>query len=241
MKKVTSAALLAIKLSWVAALSMMLAGVVAQVFSVYQWLMPGGVPLQASFGFETLLRSAVQGAGQWFMLLLLVFLTLSTASTKGSRTVYTMNRLGLSEIQMSLVFGLVFTLYFLLYWAFQLGLCYAFFVWYTRFGLVSSNAFMLAAWRSKWLHTLLPLGEWWGYLRNLAICGSFGFSAAFGSQLSRHGKLPLASLAPPLLCAVLLNGQIGSFGLDIVLTVLLAAFPIGYFFMLKGGCEDEDL
>lgn len=241
MKKVTSAALLAIKLSWVAALSVILAGAVAQAVSVYQWLMPGGVPLQASFGFETLLRSAVQGAGQWFALLLLVFLTLSTASTKGSKSVYTMNRLGLSELQMTLVFGGVFTLYFLLYWAIQLGLAYAYFVWYSRFSLVSSNAFMLACWRSEWLHTLLPLGEWWGYLRNIVICLSFGFSAAFGSHLSRRGKLPLASLFPPLLCAVMLNGRVGNPLPNGGLMFLLTAFTVGYFFILKGGREDEDL
>lgn len=241
MKKVTSAALLAIKLTWTVALGLLLLGVGVQTVSVYQWLMPGGVPLQASFGFETLLRSAVQGAGQWWMLLLLVFLTLSTASTKGSKTVYTMNRLGLSELQMTFVFGAVFTLYFLLYWAIELGLMYAYFVWYSRFTLVSSNAFMLACWRSEWLHILLPLGEWWGYLRNVIICLSFGFSAAFGSHLFRHGKLPLASLIPPLLCAVMLNGRVGEAMTNIGLTVLLTAFTIGFFFVLKGGREDEDL
>lgn len=241
MKKVTSAALLAIKLSWVAALSLMLAGIFVQAFEVYRWLMPGGVPLQASFGFETMLRSTVQGPGMWWMLLLLVFLTRYSSSTKGSKTVYTMNRLGLSELQITLVFGAVFTGYFLLYWAIQLALAYAWFVWYSRFTLVSSNAFMLACWRSEWLHILMPLGEWWGYLRNAIICLSFGFSAAFGSQLFRHGKLPLASLLPVLLCAVMLNGRVGEAMTNIGLMVLLTGFTIGYFFVLKGGREDEDL
>lgn len=241
MKKVTSAALLAIKLSWAIALGLMVMGAGFQTFSVYRWLMPGGVPLQASFGFETMLRSTVQGPGMWWMLLLLVYLTLSTASTKGSKTVYTMNRLGLSELQTTLVFGAVFSGWFLLYWAVQVGLAYAYFVWYSQFSLVSSNAFMLAAWRSEWLHILLPLGEWWGYLRNVVICLSFGFSAAFGTQLLRRGKLALAGLVPPLLCAVMLNGRIGEAMTNIGLMVLLAAFTVGYFFVVKGGREDEDL
>lgn len=241
MKKVTSAALLALKLTWTIALLIFVLTGIVQVIDACRELMPGGVPLQVAFGYETFLRSAAQPAGKWWCVMLLVFLTFRPAASKGSKTVYTMNRLGLSENQMTLVFGAVFTGYFLLYWAFQLAVCYGFFAWYSRFSLVGSNAFMLAAWRSEWLHTLLPLGEWWGYLRNLAICGSFGFSAAIGSTLSRHGKFPLASSIPPILCLFLLSGQIGELGKDLVLTVLLTVFAIGYYFSMKGGREDEDL
>ena len=173
---------------------------------------------------------------------MLLFSLIGTAGhTKGSKSVYTTNRLGLSEEQMTLVFGCVFTGYFLLYWALQIAVAYGFFVWYSRFTLVSSNSFMLACWRSEWLHTLLPLNEWWGYLRNIAICASFGFSAAFGSQLSRRGKFPWMSLVPPVLCLFILTGRIGEFWLDIILTVLLIGFTIGYYFALKGGRDDEDL
>lgn len=242
MRKVTSAALLAIKLSFGAALSVILAGLVIQTASVFHWLMPGGVPLQTSFGFETLLESAVEPFGKPFLLALLVCVTIRPAATRGSKTVYTLNRLGLSELQMTLVFGAVFSGYFLLYWAMQLAFAYGVFVWYSQFSLVSSNAFMLAAWRSEWLHLLLPLGEWWGYLRNAVLCLSLGFCAAFGSQLSRHGKTASwAILFPALLCSLMLSGRIGEFGYSILLTVLLIAFTVGYFFAVKGGLEHEDL
>ena len=240
MKKITSAALLALKLTWLSALLYPLVAVGLQIFDVFRNLMPGGVPLQVTFGFENLLQSA-QRVGRFWMVLLLFALTRAAGDTAGSKSVYTMNRLGLSENRMTLVFGGVFTGYFLLYWALQIAVCYGFFVWYSRFTLVSSNSFMLACWRSEWLHTLLPLNEWWGYLRNIAICASFGFSAAFGSQLSRRGKFPWMSLVPPVLCLFLLTGRIGDFWLDMVLTVLLIGFTIGYFFTLKGGWEDEDL
>ena len=240
MKKVTSAALLALKLTWLSALLYPLVAVGLQIFDVFRNLMPGGVPLQVTFGFENLLQSA-QRVGRFWMVLLLFALTRAAGDTAGSKSVYTMNRLGLSENRMTLVFGGVFTGYFLLYWALQIAVAYGFFVWYSRFTLVNSNAFMLACWRSEWLHTLLPLNEWWGYLRNLAICTSFGFSAAFGSQLSRRGKFPWMSLIPPVLCLFLLTGRIGDFWLDMVLTVVLIGFTIGYFFTLKGGWEDEDL
>ena len=240
MKKITSAALLALKLTWLSALLYPLVAVGLQIFDVFRNLMPGGVPLQVTFGFENLLQSA-QRVGRFWMVLLLFALTRAAGDTAGSKSVYTMNRLSLSENRMTLVFGGVFTGYFLLYWVLQLAVCYGFFVWYSRFTLVSSNSFMLACWRSEWLHTLLPLNEWWGYLRNLAICTSFGFSAAFGSQLSRRGKFPWMSLIPPVLCLFILTGRIGVFWLDIILTVLLIGFTIGYYFALKGGRDDEDL
>ena len=240
MKKITSAALLALKLTLLSALLYPLVAVGLQIFDVFRNLMPGGVPLQVTFGFENLLQSA-QRVGRFWMVLLLFALTRAAGDTAGSKSVYTTNRLGLSEEQRTLVFGGVFTGYFLLYWALQIAVAYGFFVWYSRFTLVSSNSFMLACWRSEWLHTLLPLNEWWGYLRNIAICGSFGFSAAIGSQKIRRGKSHLISAVPPVLCLFLLTGRIGDFWLDMVLAVVLIGFTIGYFFTLKGGWEDEDL
>jgi len=242
MKKITSAALLALKLTWKTVLALFLCTAALQTFSVYRWLMPGGVTLQTTFGFETMLSSAVEFFGKWWFVLLQLFLCVNGSSTRHSKTIYTMNRLGLSENHMTLVFGGVFTGYFLLFWAFQLLLIYAFFVWYSRFSLVSSNAFMLACWRSEWLHTLLPLGEWWGYLRNLVICLSLGYSAAFGSQCARRGKYAFGYLLPHfLLCSTMLSGRIGSFAQNIALTVLLAAVTVGSWFALKGGRENEDL
>lgn len=241
MKKYTSAALLALKLTWKMVLLTFTLTLVLQIFDGFRELMPGGVPLQTAFGFENLLRSAAQPAGKWWTVMLLAFLTVSAGSSKGSKSVYTMSRLGLGETHMTLLFGLAFMGYFLLYWISQIAVCYGFFVWYSRLSLVSSNTFMLACWRSEWLHILLPLNEWWGYLRNLAICGSFGFSAAFGSQLLRRGKFPVGCALPPLLCLAMLSGRIVSFGLDLALTVLLTVFTIGYYLVLKGGREDEDL
>lgn len=241
MKKITSAALLAIMLTWKMVLLTFVLSAGLQCFDVWRELMPGGVPLQTTFGFETLVRSAVQPAGKWWAVMLMSFLIATAGASRGSRSVYTMNRLGLSEDRVTLVFGLVFTGYFLLYWAMQIAVCYGFFVWYSRYSLVSSNTFMLSCWRSEWLHALLPLGEWWGYLRNITICGSFGFCAAFAAQQGRRGKVPLTWFIAPMMCVFLLSGRISSLGPDLALTVLLIAFTIGYFFALKGGREDEDL
>ena len=242
MKKITSAALLALKLTWLAALAFTLTGAAVQGFYVFRELMPGGVPLQTTFGFEQLLQSAAERVGKFWMVLLLYML--GTDIGKSVKTVYTMNRLGLSENQMTLVFGLVFSGYFLLYWALQIVLCYGFFVWYSRFALVGSNTWMLACWRSEWLHTLLPLGEWWGYLRNTVICLSFGFTAAFNTQRARrekHAMINPFKIVPPVLCLFLLNGRVGEIWPATALIFLLILVGISDWFTLKGGREDEDL
>ena len=242
MKKIPSAALLALKLTWLAALAFTLTGAAVQIFYVFRELLPGGVPLQPPIGFGQLLQSAAERVGKFWMVLLLYML--GTDIGKSVKTVYTMNRLGLSENQMTLVFGLVFSGYFLLYWAFQIALCYGFFVWYSRFALVGSNTWMRACRRSEWLHTLLPLGEWWGYLRNTVICLSFGFTAAFDSSRARrekHAMISPCKIGPPVLCLFLLNGRVGSLGTNLCLMVLLTAFVIGDWFAWKGGREDEDL
>ena len=241
MKKITSAALLALKLSWKAALLTFLLAAGVQTFDMYRELMPGGVPLQTTFGFETLLRTAAEPAGKIWFVVLLAALILSAGSSKGSRSVYTLNRLGLTEVRVTLVSGLVFSGYFLLYWAMQLALAYGYFVWYCRLGLVSSNAFMLSCWRSEWLHTLLPLGEWLGYLRNAFVCLSFGFNAAIGVHRRRHGKNALFSFAPAVLCALLLVGQPGESWQHIGLMVLLTAITAVWLCAIKGGDEDEIL
>ena len=242
MKKITSAALLALKLTWLAALAFTLTGAAVQIFYVLRELMPGGVPLQTTFGFEQLLQSAAERVGKFWMVLLLYMLGMDVG--KSVKTVYTMNRLGLSENQMTLVFGLVFSGYFLLYWALQIALCYGFFVWYSRFALVGSNTWMLACWRSEWLHTLLPLGEWWGYLRNTVICLSFGFTAAFNMQRARrekHAMINPFKIVPPVLCLFLLNGRVGEIWPATALIFLLILVGISDWFAWKGGREDEDL
>ena len=241
MKKVTSAALLALQLTWTVALTIFLLTGATQAFFLFRELMPGGVPLQTTFGFETIVRSALHRSGMWWMMMLVVLVGARTAASKGSRTVYTMNRLGLSELQVTLIFGTVFTGYCLLYWAFQLLVAYGAFVWYSHFSLVSSNALMLACWRSEWLHVLLPLAEWSGWLRNIAICLSFGFFAAYGGTFARHGKSPLAPLIPVLLCFFLLSGGIGEAYTDLGLTVLLIGLTVGCFFALKEETSHEDL
>ena len=74
MKKITSAALLAIQLSWKTVLAMFLASVVLQIFYACRELMPGGVPLQATLGYEMLLSGDIGRTGRHWLSMLLTLL-----------------------------------------------------------------------------------------------------------------------------------------------------------------------
>lgn len=241
MKQYASVALLALKRSWKAAVLIFLAVCAVQTFAVYNWLMPDGVPLQATFGFETMLESAVDPHGRTGFAALVLVLTVAMGEGKGTKSVYTLRRLGISEMQATLTIGAVYSSYFILFWLFQLGLCFAFFAWYTHFSLVSANALMLAAWRSGWFHLLLPLAEWSGYLRNFALCLGFGCSAAFGAHQLRHKRNALGSGVLVALCLFCLPTRPATLGMDIALAALTAVIVTVLFLTVRGGDRDEEV
>lgn len=241
MKKYTSVAYLTLRRSLVPVLILSAAAGLLQWFSVWRWLMPDGVPLQATFGFETMLESAVEPHGRVGFAALVLVLTMVMGEGKGTKSVYTLRRLGISEMQVTFTVGAVYSSYFILFWLFQLGLCFAFFAWYTHFSLVSANALMLAAWRSGWFHLLLPLEEWNGYLRNVLLCLGFGYSAAFGAHQLRHKRNALGAGVLVLVCLFCLPTSLASLGPDGILAVLTAVILTVLFLAVQGGDRDEEV
>ncbi len=239
MKKRTSAALLALQLTWRAAALVLVLGALVQTGLLAWKLMPGGVPLQTNLSFSEILDTSVWRAGMFFAAMLLFAVTFRAGTTRGSKSIYTMKRLGLPEWEATIVFALVFSGYFLLYWAAQVGLCFAWFAWYSRFSLVSSATWMLSVWDSSWLHYLLPMEESVGYVRNLAICLNFGATAAYAGYRERRGKgklWPFLSLA----IVLVLFPQSHASTLDFFLIPFLVTEPVGYFFAMLEDEKHED-
>lgn len=241
MKKYTSAVLLALNLTWKSVLAAFLVNIALQIFFGLRIIMPSGIPVTAAFVFEWLLGTSVRTFGKWGFVLLLGLLVAAFARARGSKSIYTLNRLGLSEQQITFVFCFVFTGYFLLYWALQLAICYGFFLLFDHFAHCSPSIFMQLCWKSRWLHLLLPMNEWWGYLRNAVLCLSFGFCTAFGTDQMWRGKFPLLSFLPVIPCFIWLSGEIGALRDAIWLMVMLSACPICHYFALKGVWSDDDL
>lgn len=119
--------------------------------------------------------------------------------------------LQISPNDITLLRAAIFTGYFFLYWATQLGMLFAL---YFRFmaGAEPSTAryqgpelLFLLSYRDPLFHTLLPLADWPGYLRNIALCVGFGCTSAFLSHLVGFYKRPkfLFWTIFPILAAVL--------------------------------------
>lgn len=126
---------------------------------------------------------------------------------------YTLRRLQVSEGEAMLwkaVFGAVC---FLLLWAVQtavgLGLC----VWYAAAAgpaRRSAQTVLLAFYRVPFLHSLLPLAETAGYLRNLLLAAAMGLEAALCSWRMRRGSRALFGRTVAAAAAFLFAQGMGS-------------------------------
>lgn len=182
MKKITSAAGLALRLTWVqTALSI-------AALCVGQWaafLLVNNVPDQS---LEFRLDDLTAWIGRLGNMALMLMLHYSLRGGKGSRIDYTLRRLSLSEMQVSAVWTLVFAGYFLIYWMVQTGMLFGMYAHYISQYGGSRNLLFVAAMRSDYFHYVLPLYEPWGFVRNAVLCLGFGSFAALGAQNARNGR-----------------------------------------------------
>lgn len=240
MKKHTSVMGLALNMTALPVLA------VFALVGLLQWLTVN--PAQyATIGFEFVLTQGgkfwnVARIGEVGAVALLIVLILCCVEFRGSRFTYTLRRLSVKERQVSWEFGIVFSGFFFLYWMFQLGMVLALYGSYARFAEPGQNGLMLAAYRSDYFHTLLPLADGWGYARNLLLCLSYGCTAALVSHVTRHGRRSWA------LAFLMVFGTVSwlpcgeaSRTADIVLCVLLTAYLILYGYQVKRGDEDEEV
>ena len=180
--------------------------------------------------YETYAELAFQTAGlHWFFGaagLVMTLLLMITASGEGTR--YTLDRLQMSTAGVFLCNSLYNTLVFLLLWLVQTTaaavLCGYFLA--NSQGIVQSQDFMLAFYRQKFLHSLLPMEEtiiWW---RNGLLCLALGMSTAHFSLRRRMGKMSPAVLMA-WAAAVLFQTQVGLTGGE-MMSLLLCVWAIGY-------------
>ncbi|MCI9316996.1 MAG: hypothetical protein HFF67_03035 [Oscillospiraceae bacterium] len=109
---------------------------------------------------------------------------------------YALGRLSIREETAILWKGVCNTAYLLLFWAVQTVLAVLFAHWYAA-GLDpasrTAQTVFLAFYRVPFLHGLLPLGEWTGYVRNLLVVLGLGLeSGAAACRRRRGGRFPLA-------------------------------------------------
>ena len=219
MKKYTSVAALALRLTALPVLGLM------AVVGGFQWLLFDLEIRDTTYlrAFQYMMDDRPALMGLFGLAALVLMLRSATVGTKRSQTAYTIRRLQLSEDCSTLVFGLVFVGWFVLYWAFQIAICLALFSRYTDIMGEIQNMLFVSAFRSQYFHNLLPLYEPWALVRNCVLCLSFGGFAALAARNTRNGKgasLLMFSLSL-FACTVLYPDQLGTQVNDISLSVIV--------------------
>lgn len=135
-----------------------------------------------------------------------------------SKQSYTLRRLSVSEGSVFAWQALFNTLMYLLLWGVQLGLVLIMCAYgVEKMGALASNqATFLAFYRSQFLHSLLPLGEWTRYLRNIILIIALGLASALFSYNQRRKKLGLAMIFMLPLTALPFAGKTGNLETDVV-------------------------
>ena len=187
--------------------------------SEYLWIQENYVnPLN----FEDVLDNLRVAHHGKFSFLLILSMTLIAPRNKAS---YTLRRLRISENEVTVQWALLFSGYYLLSWAVQLLLSMVLFRIYAQATGLEALDYFLACYRSRYLHLLLPLGEPWGYVRNVFICLGWGTMGALIGRYCRHGGKPFMVVALVILTLIFLPAemasQTGDIGVCVLMTILV--------------------
>lgn len=216
MKRYTSTAGLAIRLTWLQVL------VYIGALCACQWAAFLFVDNAAGQALEYRLDNWPMGAGRMGMMGMLLMLHSFLKGGKGSQFHITLKRLSISELSVAAVWTLVFAGWFLIYWVAQLGILFGMYANYVRAYGGSENLLFTVAMRSKYFHYLLPLYEPWGFVRNAVLCLAFGSFTALGGMNARNGRWNPLCLAFLMMIpwALLTPQSVATQGADIAVSVI---------------------
>lgn len=108
----------------------------------------------------------------------------------------TLDRLGLSQKEINLLYSLYHTMAFIVLFAFQAVLAVGLCVLYCQAvdpAYVGPQTIFLAFYRVPLFHSVLPLEDWVRWLVNLVLLIALGVVTAAGGQKVRDGKRPIAA------------------------------------------------
>lgn len=137
---------------------------------------------------------------------LLVTLILSLSlSGIGANSGYTLCRLDVSERETFFVQGVYNVIIYLCLWGAEaltlVGLCVLYEV-VAPVGAVAPQSVLMAFWRDRLFHSVLPLSEWMLWVRNCILCLGMGFAAAGLPYKLRRKKPGLCVIVGTVLCVI---------------------------------------
>ena len=161
----------------------------------------------------------------------------------GSRQSYTLQRLRISCKSVFIWQAAFNALSFMMFWAMQLSVALALCQWYvSAAGETGGQAVMLAFYRHKFLHSLLPLSDVTRYIRNIMLVLSLGICAAKFVWSNHRGKLGVEIIAVTALTLVFFAGETAVPSTDYLVSFCAAAVGFGciYSVFAKEADDEED-
>lgn len=179
-------------------------------------------------------------------LALCALLGLSGCELQGSRFGYTLRRLRVREETATLWFAGCNAVCLLALWGVQLAAalgCCALYRQAVAPDFVSRQTELLAFYRTGFLHSLLPMAEWSGYVRNVLLLLAMALSTAcLGYRQRRRRVSPLPVLAAAVV-VLTFSQEMGRVNMDVVLSLgALGAIAMEGLNLVRGwrGELDED-
>ncbi len=163
-------------------------------------------------------------------LLLCTLLSFSGCDTGGSRLRYTLQRLSVGERTIVFWWAVYNMACFFLFWALHVVivlLLSQLYVTQIDATYVSNQTILLAFYRNNFMHSLLPLAETSRYLRNASFVLGLGTCTASFSYQQRRGKKGIAVVVLAALVVVYFARAMGSFGSDLMLSLIALGVTAG--------------
>ncbi len=159
-------------------------------------------------------------------LLYCAVLCLNGAELHGSHSGYTIQRLRIAERAVTVWQGVYGAVCFLIFWGIEAGVMLGLCRYYT--GHISpeyatEQTVFLACYRSRFLHSLVPLEEWSRCVRNILAALGLGFSTAYFSFNMRLGKKPVAAALMAVVVGRAFPAEMGNYANDLCISLLALA------------------
>lgn len=148
----------------------------------------------------------------------------------GRGSLYTLDRLGLSQRGRNLLYSLYHTMALVVLFAFQAAVAVGLCLLYSKMvdgAYVGPQTIFLAFYRVPLFHSVLPLGDWFRWLFNLVLLVSLGIATAEGGQIIRNGKRPVAATVLAFWVGVVSNWDLIGFSGVFILVMAAVMLFVG--------------
>lgn len=167
-----------------------------------------------AFSFEWILDNERVGFYGKFSFIWLLSAVIWPCAGGKSQLSYTLRRLRVDENEVTAIWSVVFSGYFLISWGVQLLLVLWMFAQYAQASGWGKMELFVAAYRSAYFHTLLPLSEPWAFVRNVVLCLSWGTMGSLLDRYMRRGGKPFMAVALIVFSAIFMPSDVATAGSD---------------------------